>query len=126
MAAPENKITTVDALKAAYPDLVATIQNDAAAAERARIKSIEDLTNGNYAALAADAKFTNPTSAQELAVKIIVEQNKAGGTYIENRQKDAQDSGANGVLGVVPEDGAGDNGKNVFEAAIDKLFPEVK
>ena len=26
MAAPENKITTVDALKAAYPDLVATIQ----------------------------------------------------------------------------------------------------
>lgn len=24
------------------------------------------------------------------------------------------------------EDGAGDNGKNVFEAAIDKLFPEVK
>ena len=27
MAAPENKITTVDALKAAYPDLVATIQN---------------------------------------------------------------------------------------------------
>ena len=126
MAAPENKITTVDALKAAYPDLVATIQNDAAAAERARIKSIEDLTNGNYAALAADAKFTNPTSAQELAVKIIAEQNKAGGTYIENRQKDAQDSGANGVLGAVPEDGAGDNGKNVFEAAIDKLFPEVK
>ena len=126
MAAPENKITTVDALKAAYPDLVATIQNDAAAAERARIKSIEDLTNGNYAALAADAKFTNPTSAQELAVKIIAEQNKAGGTYIENRQKDAQDSGANGVFGVVPEDGAGDNGKNVFEAAIDKLFPEVK
>ncbi len=98
MAAPENKITTVDALKAAYPDLVATIQNDAAAAERARIKSIEDLTNGNYAALAADAKFTNPTSAQELAVKIIAEQNKAGGTYIENRQKDAQDSGANGCL----------------------------
>ena len=90
MAAPENKITTVDALKAAYPDLVATIQNDAAAAERARIKSIEDLTNGNYAALAADAKFTNPTSAQELAVKIIAEQNKAGGAYIENRQKEGR------------------------------------
>ena len=40
MAAPENKITTVDALKAAYPDLVATIQNEAAATERARIKGI--------------------------------------------------------------------------------------
>lgn len=48
MAAPENKITTVDALKAAYPDLVATIQNEAAATERARIKGIEDLANTNW------------------------------------------------------------------------------
>ena len=78
MAAPENKITTVDALKAAYPDLVATIQNEAAATERARIKGIEDLANGNYDAIAKDAKFDNPISAQEMAVKIISEQNKDG------------------------------------------------
>ena len=87
MAAPENKITTVDALKAAYPDLVATIQNEAAATERARIKGIEDLANGNYDAIAKDAKFVNPISAQEMAVKIISEQNKAGGNYIQNRQQ---------------------------------------
>ena len=93
MAAPENKITTVDALKAAYPDLVATIQNEAAATERARIKGIEDLANGNYDAIAKDAKFVNPISAQEMAVKIISEQNKAGGNYIQNRQQDAQDGG---------------------------------
>ena len=80
MAAPENKITTVDALKAADPDLVATIQNEAAATERARIKGIEDLANGNYAALATDAKFENPISAQELAVKIIAEHRTAGQT----------------------------------------------
>lgn len=124
--AAENKITTVDALKAAYPDLVSTIQNDAAAAERARIKSIEDLANGNYAALAADAKFENPTSAQELAMKIIAEQNKAGGTYIENRQKDVQNSGANEVYGAEPGNSAGGDGKDVFNAAIDKLFPDLK
>ena len=126
MAAPENKITTVDALKAAYPDLVATIQNEAAATERARIKGIEDLANGNYAALATDAKFENPISAQELAVKIIAEQNKAGGTYIQNRQQDAQNSGANSVSGVTPEDNADGDGKDPFNAAIDKLFPDTK
>ena len=126
MAAPENKITTVDALKAAYPDLVATIQNEAAATERARIKGIEDLANGNYDAIAKDAKFDNPISAQEMAVKIISEQNKAGGNYIQNRQQDAENSGANGVQGAAPEDNAGENGKNVFDAAIDKLFPDKK
>ena len=104
MAAPENKITTVDALKAAYPDLVATIQNEAAAAERARIKGIEDLANGNYDAIAKDAKFDNPISAQEMAVKIISEQNKAGGNYIQNRQQDAENSGANGVQGAAPDE----------------------
>lgn len=126
MAAPENKITTVDALKAAYPDLVATIQNEAAATERARIKGIEDLANGNYDAIAKDAKFVNPISAQEMAVKIISEQNKAGGNYIQNRQQDAQDGGANDVSGVTPEDNAGGDGKDPFNAAIDKLFPDTK
>lgn len=125
MAEPVNKITTVDALKAAYPDLVATIQNEAAATERARIKGIEDLANGNYAAIAKDAKFDNPISAQEMAVKIIAEQNKAGGSYIADRAADADASGANGVTGAAAG-AAGDDGKDVFNAAIDKLFPETK
>ena len=97
-------LATVDALKAAYPDLVATIQNEAAATERARIKGIEDLANGNYDAIAKDAKFDNPISAQEMAVKIISEQNKAGGNYIQNRQQDAEKGGANSVQGAEPED----------------------
>lgn len=125
MAEPTNTITTVDALKAAYPDLVATIQNEAAATERARIKGIEDLANGNYAAIAKDAKFDNPISAQEMAVKIIAEQNKAGGSYIADRAADADASGANGVTGAAAG-AAGDDGKDVFDAAIDKLFPETK
>lgn len=122
--APENKITTVDALKATYPDLVATIRDEAVTMERDRIKGIEDLANGNYATIAKDAKFDHPISAQELAVKIIAEQNKAGGTYIAERKNDADDSGANGVLGVTPEDAEAGNGKNIFDAAIDKLFPD--
>ena len=59
-------------------------------------------------------------------MKIIAEQNKAGGTYIQNRQQDAQDGGANNVSGVTPEDNAGGGEKDPFNAAIDKLFPDTK
>ena len=119
MAAAENNIGTVDALKAAYPDLVATIQNEAAAAERSRIKAIEDMAGGNYADLISDAKFENPCTAEQVAMKIIAEQNKQGGQYIQNRNADADASGVNGVAGEASENGA--EGKNPFDAAIDAL-----
>ena len=122
MAAVEN-IGTVDALKAAYPDLVATIQNEAAtaatAAERSRIKAIEDMAGGNYADLVSDAKFEHPCTAEQVAMKIIAEQNKQGGQYIQNRNADADTSGVNGVAGAASENGT--EGKNPFDAAIDAL-----
>lgn len=119
MAAVENNIGTVDALKAAYPDLVATIQNEAAAAERNRIKSIEDMAGGNYAEIVSDAKFEHPCTAEQVAMKIIAQQNKQGGEYIQNRNADADTSGVNGVAGAASENGA--EGKNPFDAAIDAL-----
>lgn len=119
MAAAENSIGTVDALKAAYPDLVATIQNEAAAAERSRIKAIEDMAGGNYADLVSDAKFEHPCTAEQVAMKIIAEQNKQGGQYIQNRNADADTSGVNGVAGAASENGT--EGKNPFDAAIDAL-----
>lgn len=117
-------ITTVDALKAAYPDLVATIRNDAIAGERARIKAIEDGALDGFEAIVTDAKFENPISAEAMALKIIAEQKKQGGSYLENRNKDAEDSGANGVEGAADE--VGNNKKNPFDAAIDKVFAESK
>lgn len=119
MAAAENKIETVDALKAAYPDLVATIQNAAAAEERNRIKSIEDMVGGRYGDIASDAKFDNPCTAEQVAVKIIAAQNKQGGQYLENRSAEAETSGVNGVAGAANESGAGK--ENPFDAAIDAL-----
>lgn len=125
MAEPNNSnITTVDALKAAYPDLVTTIQNDATAAERARIKGIEDGALDGFETIVSDAKFEHPVSAAEMALKIIGEQKKQGGTYLENRNEDAINSGANGVEGTA--DVVGKNAVNPFNAAIDKLFPENK
>ena len=122
MAAVEN-IGTVDALKAAYPDLVATIQNEAAAAataaERSRIKAIEDMAGGNYADIVSDAKFVNPCTAEQTAMKIIAEQNKLGEQWLKDRAKDAEESGVNGVSGAVSL--TGESGKNPFDAAIDAL-----
>ena len=119
MAAVENTIETVDALKAAYPDLCATIQNEAAAAERNRIKAIEDMAGGAYADIVSDAKFENPITAEQTAVKIIAEQRKQGGQYISDRNADAENSGANNVAGAAAESGA--EGANPFDAAIDGL-----
>lgn len=119
MQVAENNIGTVDALKAAYPDLVATIQNEAAAAERSRIKAIEDMAGGNYADIVSDAKFENPCTAEQVAMKIIAEQNRQGGQYIQNRNADADISGVNGVAGAASENGA--EGKDPYDAAIDAL-----
>lgn len=119
MAVAENNIGTVDALKAAYPDLVATIQNEAAAAERNRIKAIEDMAGGNYADIVSDAKFENPCTAEQVAMKIIAEQNRQGGQYIQNRNADADASGVNEVAGAASENGA--EGNNPYDAAIDAL-----
>ena len=119
MAAVENTIETVDALKAAYPDLCATIQNEAAAAERNRIKAIEDMAGGAYADIVSDAKFENPITAEQTAVKIIAEQRKQGGQYISDRNADAAASGAKDVAGAASENGA--EGANPFDAAIDAL-----
>ena len=121
---PENKIKTVNELKASYPNLVKEIRDAAVAEERERIKGIENLAKGKYDTIATDAKFEHPISAQEMAVKIIEEQNKQGGDYLEGRKKDAEDSKANEVYGESGEQGK--DPENVFEAAINKLFPDKK
>lgn len=122
MAAVEN-IGTVDALKAAYPDLVATIQNEAAAAataaERSRIKAIEDMAGGNYADIVSDAKFENPCTAEQAAMRIIAEQNKLGKKWLEDREKGAEESGVNNVPGAACI--TGEDGKNPYDAAIEAL-----
>ncbi|MDE6907419.1 MAG: Clp protease ClpP [Lachnospiraceae bacterium] len=114
-----KSIKTVDELKAAYPDLVSDIQNEAAASERNRIKAIEDMAGGNYADLVSDAKFTHPCTAEQVAVKIVAEQNKQGKRWLEDRAKDAEESGANGVAGAAG--GKGTEGESPYDAAIDAL-----
>lgn len=120
---PKDTITTIDALKAAYPGLVADIENAAKKEERERIKGIMDMVPDGYESIAEDAMFQNPVTAEAVAVKIIAEQKKQGGKYLEDRRKDAENSGANGVGTAAQADGR--EGEDPFNAAIDRLFPEA-
>ena len=121
-----EKITTVDGLKAAFPDLTRQIEDAATTAERKRIQDIEDVALAGYESIVNDAKFNNPIAAGDVAKAIVAAQKKQGGTYIKNRDDDAQKSGA-GDVGAGAHEGAGDDGgDNDIDNAIDKLFPVTK
>ena len=124
MEPKDNTITTVEALKAAYPDLTAAIENNARAEERNRIKAIKDAAVDGFESIVEDAMFTNPVSAESMALKILNEQKKQGGAYMTNRNTDVENSGVNGVGASSSVKGSEE--EDPFNAAIDRLFPENK
>lgn len=124
MEPKDSTITTVEALKAAYPDLTATIENNARAEERKRIKAIKDAAVDGFENIVEDAMFTNPVSAESMALKILNEQKKQGRVYMTNRNTDVENSGVNGV--GASSSVKGSEAEDPFNAAIDRLFPENK
>lgn len=121
---PKDTITTIEALKAAYPDLTAAIEDNARKEERNRIKALEDAAVGGFESIVHDAKFVNPISAGDMALKIVMEQKKQGGTYLANREEDVNDSHVADVGASASE--KGNETKDPFNEAIDRLFPDVK
>lgn len=121
---PKDTITTIEALKAAYPDLTAAIEDNARKEERSRIKALEDAAVGGFESIVHDAKFVNPISAGDMALKIVMEQKKQGGTYLANREEDVNDSHVADVGASASE--KGNETKDPFNEAIDRLFPDVK
>lgn len=115
---PKN-ITTIEALKNTYPDLVATIENNAKAEERQRIKDIKDTVPAGYEDIVEDAMFTNPVAAEKVAVKILAKQKEQGTNYLNNRDNDVKDGNVGGVGASAGE--AGGEAEDPFQAAIDKL-----
>lgn len=125
----DPEIKTVDDLRKAYPALVDQIEQAAVAAateaatnaERARIQSIEDMALPGSEKLAAEAKFTKTMSAAEFAEAMVKNAKTQGATYLAQVQKDAQDSGVNGVTNTPPTDKTeGD----AFIAAIKGVAPK--
>ena len=118
--ATNESITTVEALTAEYPDLVAKIVSNAKEEERARIKDIKETALNGFEDIVEDAMFGHPVSAAEVALKIVNEQKKQGGTYLANRDADVTDSNAGNVGAAAKQ--TGQETENPYDAAIDKLF----
>lgn len=116
-------ITTVDALRAAYPDLCNQIEQAAATsatnAERARIKDIEDMMIPGAEDSAYDAKYGDkPQGAAAYAIAQMKAQKAAGAKATANAAADVADSGVNGVGQAAPADKTKDNGESALLAAI--------
>lgn len=120
--ATNESITTVEALTAKYPDLVAKIVSNAKEEERTRIKDIKETALNGFEDIVEDAMFEHPVTAAEVALKIVNEQKKQGGTYLANRNADAQDSNAANVGAGAKVTGS--EAENPFDAAIDKMLGE--
>lgn len=116
-------ITTVDALRTAYPDLVKQIENaaaqSAATAERARIKDIEDMTAPGDEQAAYDAKFGDkPQDAAAYAIACMKAQKAAGAKHMADAEDDAAKSGVNGVKQEEPAGKPKDSGEDSAIACI--------
>lgn len=118
--ATNESITTVEALTEEYPDLVAKIVSNAKEEERARIKDIKETALNGFEDIVEDAMFEHPVSAAEVALKIVNEQKKQGGTYLANRDADVADSNAGNVGAAAKQ--TGQETENPYDVAIDKLF----
>ena len=94
---------TVEELRAACPDLIAQVENaaqtQACAAERERIKGIEDIASAiGDAELVNSAKYGDkPMTAEQLAFAAMKKQAAIGAKVVDQLEKDAKDSGADGV-----------------------------
>lgn len=96
-----NEIKTVDDLRGAYPTLVDQIEQAAAqraeAAERQRIRDIEEMALPGSEEVTNEAKFTKPISASDYAVAMVKNAKTKGATYLAGAANDAHNSGADGV-----------------------------
>nr|DAR75921.1 MAG TPA: Putative ATP dependent Clp protease [Caudoviricetes sp.]DAX71027.1 MAG TPA: Putative ATP dependent Clp protease [Caudoviricetes sp.] len=119
---PKDTIKTVSDLEAAYPDLVSQIRNSATENERSRIKAIMDSAPKGFEKIVEDAMFTNPVDAGQAALNIIKAQKQAGNQYRAGAAEDAQASGIDDVQPGGTQTGGGDDGKSVFDRAIDEVL----
>jgi ATP-dependent protease ClpP protease subunit len=97
-----KKIMNLEELRAAYPDLVAQIENNAKEEgrkeERQRIKDIEAISNNIDSALVNKAKFDEPMNAEKLAFEALKNDGQKGKEYLENVKTEAQNSGTQNVV----------------------------
>lgn len=111
MAATEEKgerFMNISELREQHPDLVAEIEAAAVKAERDRLAAIDEVAGGIPADMVADAKYVQPCSAEQLALKALKAQasaakaeakaeRKAAADFLAATEEDEQESGAGDV-----------------------------
>lgn len=91
----------VAAIKNMYPNLIASIIEDARTEERQRIQDIDALAGQISPELVQDAKYTNIQTAMELSYNSMKNSTAKGAAYLSSRAAAAQTSGVRNV-GAAP------------------------
>ena len=120
---PMEEIKTVEELKEAYPELVKQIEEAAKEEERNRIKEIEEIAEPGAEDVVNAAKFETFEKAGDVAIKILNAKKQAGKNYLQNREKDVQNSGMNGVEPTPAPTGPKED---EYQTAIEKAYPKTK
>lgn len=85
----DARTMTIEELRAQYPNEIAQIEQEAVAADRARIQEIEEIQDSiGDAEMIAAAKFTAPTNAAALALQAMKKQAKLGNDFLTNRAQE--------------------------------------
>lgn len=97
-------------LKQVFPNLAKQVENEAVEAERKRMQDIEDISAGVTDEALYAAKYENPITAAELALKTIKESSAAGAAAFKSMVDGIKNSGAENVSaecngGLVSEQG---------------------
>ena len=120
---------TLEEMRAQYPDLVAQIEQQAAATarteaitqERERLQAIESIeASVGDAQLVRDAKYgETPCTAEQLALKAMQKQAALGAKHLKDAKADNDESGAAGV-GAAPNGGE-EGSENDDKAKVDAI-----
>lgn len=87
----------LNTLKNEHKDIYDEIVSSAVEAERKRIKDIEDLAMPGNEDIINSAKFETGITAEQVAVQIIKNEKEKGKNYLNNVQKDVEDSNVQAV-----------------------------
>lgn len=109
-----NKMTYADVVKE-HPEIadevnsmISDAEKRGAEQERSRIQKIDNIAGAIGSSLAMDAKYDNPVTAEQLALKAIQNNKKLGDAYMKDALKDSADSGVDDVTTDPEEDSVND------------------
>ena len=111
---------TLEEIKEQFPEIVATIEGEGAAKERARIQAIEEVAVFGHEELIRAAKFENGMSAEQLAAAILKAEKARKAGMLAAR---VEDSGT--IVSDAPDGNTGVMSKNETRAAEDRVVIEA-